>query len=430
MLLDVIRHFISLQRTQWFDRRKISQIQIKKLGLIISHAYNNVAFYRELYNSVGVNNVLTIENIPYITKDMIRRVPLERLVAGGVITKKHELSYTSGSSGEPLKKVKDDKEAWYLDALRLRSFLAQGAKLSDRICTVRPVPAGQGFKVYRVTEKKGLYGLLRASRARPLPLSSDVEAHVKLIKKWRPHILSTLPSYLIQLIDFCKRNDVSLTFKMIRTQGELLSQQTRKIIEDFFQTCVFDSYGAGEVGHVAWECPTREGYHINAEAIFVEVLRDGVAVSPGEQGEICVTALYKYSMPFIRYLLGDIVTVIDDECSCGRGLPLIGKIYGRTVDVIFRRDGLPVFPLTILQTLHDIEGLDRFRVVQRSDYVVEVFVKPFQGFEKDVKIETENRCRLLFPDTPFIVKVIDEFQTDKAKFRPVISYVKTGQNHG
>lgn len=430
MLFNVIRILISLQRSQWFDKKKLSQIQTNRLTSIISHAYNNVAFYKELYTSVGVNDNLTIENLPCITKEMIRRVPVEKLVAGGVITKKHRVSHTSGSSGMPLKIVRLNRDDAFSDALRLRSFLAQGAKLSDKVCTIRPVPAGEALHNYQVTEKKRFYAFLRARRAKPLPLSSNLERHIELIKKWQPQILSSFPSYLIQLIDICKKNDESLTFKMIRTQGELVSQQARKTIEEFFHTQVFDSYGAAEVGHVAWECPTHEGYHVNAETTFVEVLRNGSPALPGEEGEICVTSLCRYTMPFIRYLLGDVVTILDDECSCGRGLPLIGKIHGRVLDVVVRKDGLPVFPLTILHTFHDIGGLDMFRVVQRSDYVVEVFIKPYRGFEESVREEVENRCLQLFPSTPFVVKTVDGFEKDNVKFRPVVSHVNTAlKNH-
>lgn len=423
MIFDVARHFLSLQFSQWFDRRKISQIQAKKLTSIISHAYNNVSFYRELYRSKGLSNYLRIESLPIITKEMVRSVPTEKLVTGGVITEKLHVSYTSGSSGMPLKRVISDKEEWYSDALRLRSLLAQGAKLTDRICTIRPVPVDGGSQVYKVTEKRRFYGVLKTRRARPLPLSSELSEHIKLFQEWRPQVLSTFPSYLVKLIDYCKERDISLTFKIIRTSGELLTPKTRKIIEEFFHAHVFNSYGAAEVGGIAWECPTREGYHVNSEAVFVEVLRDGSPVSAGEEGEICVTTLFRYTMPFIRYLLGDIITILDDECSCGRGLPLIGRIYGRVVDTVIRKDGLPVFPLTILYTLHDVEGLDRFCVVQRSDYVIEVFIKPYPRFEGAVISEVEKRCRLLFPNTPYIVKVVEKFEDDKVKFRPVISYV-------
>ncbi|MDW8359712.1 MAG: hypothetical protein RMK31_03880 [Candidatus Caldarchaeum sp.] len=428
MLFNLLTDLMSLQRSQWFNRRKLAQIQAKKLASIVEHAYNNISFYREFYRSVAFNNLLTIENLPYLTKDMARKTPLERLVFGGSITERHEVFHTSGSSGQPLKVVINDREAGYSEAVKIRSIIAQGAKLLDEIYIIRPVSAEPEGKVYRLTEKKRFYGFLRTSKARPLPSSFNIASHVELMKKRRPQMLIAFPSYLIQLADYCKKNDVSLSFKIIRTTGELLTQQARETIEKSFQARVFDSYGAEEIGNIAWECPTGEGYHVNAEALYLEVLRDGFPVSSGEEGEVCVTTLYRYSQPFIRYLLGDIVTLVADECSCGRGLPLIRKIHGRTVDVIVRKDGLPIFPLTILNTLHDVEGLDMFRVVQRNDYVVEVLIKPFDGAERSVEAAVEQKCRLLFPDTPFVVKVVDRFDLDKVKFRPVVSHVKTSQS--
>ncbi len=423
MLVSVIKNFISLQRSQWFDGQKISKIQSKKLREVILHAYRNVAFYKELYSRAGVelNKPIVLEKLPFVTKEDLRNVPLESRVLRGIISKKHHVIYTSGSSGMPFKIVQDSREVAIFEALRIRSILAQGARFTDKVCQLRPVSVGGEQQFYLLAERKRFYGFIRKGRARPIPLTSQIDAHLEVIEKWKPQILFAPPSYLVALMDYCEKIDRRPAFRIVRSSGEVLTARVRKAVSDFFQAEVYDNYGAAEVGSIAWECPAREGYHINAETVFVEVLRDGHPVSPGEEGEICVTSLYRYTTPFIRYLLGDIVTLLDDECSCGRGLPLLGKIHGRMVDVIVRRDGLPVFPLTILHSFHDIEGLDRFKVVQRSDYVIEVYIKPRVGWsEEAVKSEVEKRCNILFPDTPYTLKIVEEFENNAAKFRPVI----------
>lgn len=399
-----------------------------KLRAIISHAYNNIPFYRKLYRTLPTE--LCIEHLPILSKEVLRSVPFKERVTEAGLRNLHkwDVSYTSGSTGQPLKILRSPQEVSINESLSIRALICQGARITDKICQVRPVRAGDEGNFYRYVEKHGLYGFVRKRIASPIVLSSDVKGAVQLIQKWRPHILIGIPSFLIALADFCERNDLKLTFRMIKTRGELLTKQARHKIEDFFQAEVFDGYGATEVGGIAWECSTHEGFHINAEAVFVEVLRDGSPVGNGEEGEACVTSLYRFTTPFIRYVLGDVIRLVDDECSCGRKLPLIDKILGRTMDVLWRQDGLPVFPLTVLHSLHDIEGLAKFRVVQRGDYVIEVYIEPSDRFEEAVRYEVEKRCKLLFPDTPFILKIGPIIDDGNLKFKPVISHV--AKSHG
>lgn len=423
MFLDVLTNWVSLQRSQWFGVEKLSQIQNNRLHAIISHAFKNIPFYRQLYHSAEIGDTLLIDKLPYLTREQVQNIPLEQRMIQGLASGKYHISSTSGSSGMPLKIARNSKEIAIAEASRARSILAQGARFGDRICQIRPVRADIEGHIHKVVERKRFYGFVRRSRARPIALSSHIDAHVNFLQEWKPHILVASPSYLISLMEFCANNDKRITFRLVRSEGEVLDDFVRKRIADYFQADVFDSYGAAEVGGIAWECPTHEGYHINAELVFVEVIRDGLPISTGEQGDICVTSLVRYTTPFIRYLLGDVITLLDDRCSCGRGLPLMGKIQGRRVDVVVRGDGLPVFPLTILHSLHDVPKLERFQVLQRSDYVVEVNIKPIEGFERMVEDEVERLCQFLFPNTTYVVKVVDGFRENQSKFRPVVSHV-------
>src|SRR6185295_20378238 len=117
---------------------------------------------------------------------------------------------------------------------------------------------------------------------------------------------------------------------------------SRQIIESNFQCGVFDKYGSREFSGIAYECEAHEGHHIVAENYIVEILKDGVPAEPGELGEVVITDLNNFCMPLIRYRVGDLAVAMDNTktCPCGRGLPRIGRIEGRTQAIIFGPNGL------------------------------------------------------------------------------------------
>jgi phenylacetate-CoA ligase len=104
-------------------------------------------------------------------------------------------------------------------------------------------------------------------------------------------------------------------------------------------------YGAEEVGAIAAECPAAPHYHVAAENVLVEILDDaGRDVKPGEHGRVVLTGLYNYAMPFIRYAIGDVAVAGTQPCPCGRSLPIIAQVEGRTRNAFVFRDGTRVWP--------------------------------------------------------------------------------------
>ena len=187
---------------------------------------------------------------------------------------------------------------------------------------------------------------------------------------------------------------------------------------------VFDIYGSTEVGAIAFECPTHTAYHVCIDATVVEFLRDDEPVSSGEAGELCVTGLHKWATPVIRYRIGDVAVPIDDECPCGRGLPLMRDIQGRIVDFVVTLDGRYVSPQLIMYTLQDVEGVDQYRVVQNKDYSIEVFIKISSEDVDAVLQDVRRRCSLLFGDTPTDIRLVDRvIDASAPKFKIVESRV-------
>lgn len=122
---------------------------------------------------------------------------------------------------------------------------------------------------------------------------------VSKIADYQPEVLRGNPSYLRLVAEMMTDMGIKeQSLKLLLCGGEVLDEPTRKFLELSFNSKVFDAYWANEVGSISWECKKREGQHVSAALLILEVIQDGEPVSPGEKGEIVVTCLLNYAMPF------------------------------------------------------------------------------------------------------------------------------------
>jgi phenylacetate-CoA ligase len=171
----------------------------------------------------------------------------------------------------------------------------------------------------------------------------------------------------------------------------MLIESERRLIEQVFGCAVTNRYGCEEVGLIASECEVHRGMHLNAEHVFVEFLReDGSRAAPGEEARIVVTDLINQGMPLIRYAVGDLGVPSDRTCACGRGLPVMEGLVGRSADSLRRRDGSRVAGVSLVEkTLTAIEGIEQLQIVQSALDEFALNVVPGAGYRK----ETEEALR-------------------------------------
>ena len=150
------------------------------------------------------------------------------------------------------------------------------------------------------------------------------------------------------------------------TGAEKLYDHQRELIEKALHTRVFNTYGCREFMLIGAECDRHEGLHVSVDNLFVEVLKDGKPAGPGERGEIVITDLHNYGMPFIRYRNGDLVIQGEKPCSCGRGLPLIRDVDGRKMDEIVSMEGKLVSGGFFPHLLKEFQEIDKYQVVQQA----------------------------------------------------------------
>jgi phenylacetate-CoA ligase len=395
-------------------------MQEKKLKAIIRYAYDNSPFYQRYFKENGVNpndikTLKDIEKIPTIGRKDIQR-NLNQMASVEVNVKKCSKLKTSGSTGIPLTILVDKNAQFFRWVVSLRQFFECGGRLRDKQLQLRNIDDVPSSRNSLLAEMVGL------PKSIFIPINKiPLEEIISIIRTSKPEVIVGYPSFLQILSEnIHERIDTRVIF----VTGEILSNHCHAMIQSIFGRNIIDSYGCMEVGDIAWECPDEHAsYHINADSVFVEFLRDGENVAPGEEGEIVLTGLFNCAMPFIRYRIGDIGVPSDEQCPCGRTLPLMHSLKGRSDDFIVLPEGKKISPLGLLNNLKITNEISEFRVIQRSKNLIEFWLKAQGKFvDKNVVDLISSLRSVVGKDVEIKTRIVSEIPRDKSKkLRRIIS---------
>ena len=244
----------------------------------------------------------------------------------------------------------------------------------------------------------------------------------------RYQMIFSYPSSIYLLCQHAQKQGRDLRTLGIRTvfvTGEVLFPHQREVISETFGCPVANGYGGRESGPGAHECP-QGGMHILADDVIMEILgSDGRPVAEGEAGEIVVTDLYSREFPFLRYRTGDVGVRSSRKCPCGRPLPLLERVEGRTTDFVVAPDGTALHGLSVIYILREIEGIEQFRVRQQAVDRFHVQIVKNERFlmesESQIRLALEKRLRASLQVTIEYLPVLAPEAS--GKFRQVISEV-------
>jgi len=421
------RYLVEFRKNQWLKTPELEKIQEKKLRAIISHAYHNVPFYHKLFDSVGVKpeDIKTVDDlsrIPIITKSQVQRAENDIIAKGFNLNEgRSQKDCTSGSTGKPLTIVYDNR---YLRLLRMaheRTLLENGCRLfRDSIASITPRCDSQD-------ESKSLLQYIGLRKRYCISLYEVILNQIRLLKRIKPDILMGYPSSIKLLAMALQEQDLKeISPRSIFTFAELLDTDTRNSINAIFGVDMIDHYGSMEGGWMAWECKEHSGYHQNIDTLVIEFIKDNERVAAGERGEIVLTNLNLYAMPFIRYKLGDVGVPTEEKCPCGRGLPLMKVIEGRSDDFVKLPGGRIISPRVFTNLMHSFSGITSFKIIQeKEDYFTVELVKG-KDFSVDTISQIEARFKqVLGEDIQIETKIVDEITREESgKLQSVVSRVK------
>jgi phenylacetate-CoA ligase len=426
---QVIRTALAVPRHCRAAPAELREFQDARLRRLLVHAYERVPYYRKLFDRHRlhprhIRGVVDLHLIPITTKQDLRDQRESAVLASGLDPARLRSVRTSGSSGEPftIRRTAVEEKLQYLFMLRALAWM--GVRARDRRAIVGLLRSSQGSRkpMGRLLEALGM------DRTLPLDGLCDPEELAGTLRNNRPDVLTGMPGMLCRIADhLLRRGDESIRPRLLVVGGEVLTPVMRRRLTEAFAAPVRQIYASHEFPLLGWECCVTGDLHTSDDGVLIEILRDGRAAEPGEQGEVIATNLHAYAMPFIRYRLDDLVTRGENRCSCGQPFSSIGSIQGRTIDYFTLPGGRVLHPYDILRTL--IAGGDgwirQYQLLQeRTDRIVlRVLPTDSQVSEQVARVERSVE-RLLGPEVSFRVQLLDELPLEPTgKFRAARSLV-------
>jgi len=419
-MINELFQYIELRRRRYWSAERIRRRQERLLRDLVQHAYRHVAFYRRWFDRTGVNpgSIRGIEDlglVPVVRKKDLRASGLEDRVSARAVLDKCVRVHTSGSTGIPMTICYSKAEQLRRGAVCQCAFSDQGSGFFDKRLTVgilRPDATSRISKLFHVS-----YWFDRRCK---------VEDGISFARRFKPDVIHGLVSQLHVFALKVRREGVhDIRPRLIVAFGEMLSPQTRALLENTFHAPVRTLFAAWEFGFIATDCPDGSSYHLTSDDLVVECIKDGRPAGPGEPGEIVVTGLTSRVMPFIRFSLGDIAALQDGPCACGHPGPRLANLQGRCDDLIVRPDGEVFASFHANHPLYTQPGILQFRITQEN---LEAFRIEYEAPAR-LEVGVEREIREYF-EREFLAKQVEVRHVPRipvdpsGKIRKFISEVK------
>jgi phenylacetate-CoA ligase len=393
MITKGVEHYYdALERTQWLSLRQTRELQDEKLRRLVRHCYRNVPYYRAQMQArklrpEDIRGQDDLPNLPFLTKDDIRKH-----LHFDIMSENHNKSEvlrisTSGSTGEPFVCYADRAQLEFRWAATLRAQEWTGYRFGDP--TVRLWHQTIGMTKEQVVREKADALFCNRTFVPVFDLQADrLAAMAETIATVKPVLMDGYAEALDFVAQYLKSEGrIDVRPRALMSSAQTLPEPSRKLIEEAFGCKVFDKYGSREFSGIAYECEAHDGHHVVAEGYIVEVLREGRPAKPGEVGEIVITDLNNYCLPFVRYRIGDLAEAMEDgkPCTCGRGGPRLGAIMGRVQSIIEGTDGQFLPGSFFLHYLKEFDhAIKRFQVIQEERGAITFRVVKASRYSDDV----------------------------------------------
>lgn len=360
-----------LIQNQWKSYKELKIEQEKQLRHMINFAYQNVRYYRKVFDDLKLNpesirKIEDLKKLPILTKEIIKSnwndfKPINL----------HKIKYyeeaTGGSTGTPFKYRHSKFNRFLGGALLYRGWGYGGYELGDKMVFLAGASLDVGTQSYITKRTHEIARNIRKLSSFDMG-EKEMRHYVDVINHFKPKFLRGYASSIYFFSKWVEENNIKIYQpQAIFTTAEKLYPNMKEKIETVFNIEVYDGYGLNDGGVSAYECSEHCGLHIDTERAVMEIAdQDGNHLETGE-GKILATSLYNYSMPFIRYATGDLGTLTDEICNCGRGFKLLKELIGRSVDVLVTPEGINVHGWFFLYIFWEYgTGIKEYQVVQEK----------------------------------------------------------------
>jgi phenylacetate-CoA ligase len=347
---------------------ELKELQLKKLKKLVRYLFKNNRFYHDKLKEVkikpfDIKTLKDLEKIPFLTKQDLREYYPFCLICtemDDII----EVHASSGTTGKPVAAAytRNDIELWA--EVMARSLWANGLRKKDIMQNA------YGYGLFT-----GAHGFEKGAQkigATVITISSgNTKRQIEIMKDFRSTSLACTPSYSLYIAEVAEENGLDpikdFNLQLGHFGAEIWSDEMRKNIEKRWGIKAFEHYGLTEIigPGIVSECSHKK-LHINADHFLPEVIDPDTyeSLPPGEEGELVFTTLTKEAFPVLRFRTRDLAVYYEDECECGRTLPIQSRIKGRNDDMM-KVKGVIVFPTQIESALMRVNGIsDNYQIIK------------------------------------------------------------------
>lgn len=426
-----------LQISALSDRDSLHTFITQKRNDLYLHANTHSRYYHELFQQIGLISdgtvdISRIEEIPILTKDIFRKHHQD-LISDEYQTRNWVYNSSGGSTGEPIRLIQDDIYLKWRAATNY--FYFKNILDIDEPTAKKVVLWGserdlfQGSMGYKAKIQNWLSNTVFLNSFR---MSwQDIEQYIHTINSFKPEIIRGYAGSLLELCRYAEKKKIPLySPRIVVSAAENLSDTMRDVIESNFGTKVYNFYGSREVSNLAGEC--KNGLlHLFQFWNYVEVLdKDNQPVREGEEGRVIVTNLYNYSMPLIRYEIGDMAILGQEKCSCGQILSTLKKVTGRITDHFILESGTTVpaeFFIHLLGVVcYEQGGFEKFQVIQEEYNEIQINIVTHKEISDQYKNDINEKIRVVMGlECKIIWNIVDDIpKTPSGKYLYTKSLVR------
>ena len=420
-----------LEASERWPRERIQALQVERLRDLAAAAYQHAPYWRSVMDERGfkpdaIRSPADLKRFPLLEKATLRERREEMVwrEEGPRV----KLVRTSGSTNEALQFYTSSSREAAINAARMRGHRWIGVDKGDK-------------EVYFWGSPVELHTQDRIKHFRDWlvnePLSDGFEIteeravrYIEDWKRWRPKCIFGYPNSFLLTVRIAEKRGIDLKeigrrgTRALSTTSEMLGEVNRKIISEAFGLPVYDSYGLREAALVGHECD-RFTMHTMDEHVILETIHPETLEPVSGEGELVITSLISRPMPVIRYRTGDMVTLSEEPCPCGRSLGRITISGGRIADFVVTDKGKWVAGYFIIYICRGVPGVVNFQAIQEKAGEVRVLLVTDERFPADgcARVRQAVQARLAGDDR-IEVEVVDDIPpAPSGKYRPVIGRV-------
>jgi phenylacetate-CoA ligase len=434
-----------LDATQWWSAARLRDAQFRQLRLLLAHAAREVPFHARRLRDAGIDPDAELTEAAWARLPVLTRHDVQRGGANlhastppslGGITE----TASGGSTGVPVRVRKTALDNLLWNAIHIREEIWHREEPGGTLARIRGFPAH--FTPLQIAAMQSRDGLIlpnwgpptsllwRTGRIGLVSYMMPIPDQAEFLRRLQPTYLLTNPTNLRLLLSHFRESQQSLqALRAVWTLSEVVDDALREACRATLGCRIVHNYTAGESGYLALQCPDHEHFHVQSEVVLLEVLdAAGQPCPPGEIGRVVVTPLHNFAMPLLRYEIGD-EAEFGGPCGCGRGLPVLTRIVGRTLDYVTLASGKQRRVDTGHVAMSKIPAIREFQLIQRSLERIEVLLvvsRPLDDAETQAvhailikEVGAEFRFELTYCETiP---------RTAEGKLRTFISQVPTSR---